>query len=119
MGLQDGRLASARAAARARPQDPGARAAGTGSGSAAGWEDGLELGLGLGAGAGPGAGAGSGREVGLWAEDRAREAAEPEAWVRVGVGEGPAARVLAASLGLDPRPEPGLRRPWRRSRFLQ
>lgn len=113
MGLQVGLQASARAAARARPQEPVARAAGAGAGA----EAALELGL----GAGPGAGSGGG--VGLWPAARAREAAEPEARVRTGAGAGagagPEARVLAAPLGLDPRPDPGLRRPWWRSRFLQ
>lgn len=127
-GLQVGLQASARAAAKARPQGLGAGA-----------EAGPGLGLGAGAGAGPGAesGAGTGVEVEPGAAARAREKAEPEPRVRArgaphararvearpvaraGAEAGPEARVLAAPLGLVLRPEPGLRRPWRLSRFLQ
>lgn len=97
------------------------RAAGSGT------EAGPELGLGAGSEAESGAGAGSVEEAGLRVAARTRELAEPEAGVpakdrsdaRAGAEAGPEARVLAAPLGLVPRPAPGLRCPWRLSGFLQ
>lgn len=108
MGLQVGLQASARAAARARPQELGARAAGAGAE--------LELGPGAGSEAGPGSG-----EVAEPGDSaRSREEAELEAGVRAAwVRARPDARVVAAPLGLVPRPDPDLRRLGLGSRFLQ
>lgn len=85
--------ARARAAARARPQEPSVRAVSSGA------EAGPELGLRL--------ESEFGEEAGLEAGACTRKEAEPEV------------RVLATPLGLDPRPEPGWGGPWRCSRFVQ
>lgn len=103
LGLQMSLQVSLQASAHS--QEPEARAVLPGAGP--------ELGLGAELGAGPGA--------------RARVEAEPEAAGRTGAGPGlgPGAgtelegQSLLAPPGLDPLRTPWLRRPWRRSRFLQ